>query len=212
MLNQIEEARTAIRDPSDIERSVALGKGVEDATADRRPEDCSGAKRESVANAPRSPCSPGMSATIRSAGRTCWPTCCVTASTWSCGAAQFDRYGSDIWLPLRDTDIPIRRYPGADFPEFFETMSSVARRIDADAIYVSKPRFPGLGVGVLAKELWNRALILDIDDFEPSFFNENRGLDPNELRAARRRPGSRACPTAGSGPVHASRFCPESMR
>ena len=74
--------------------------------------------------------------------------------------------------------IPIRRYPGADFPEFLETMTSVARRIDADAIYVSKPRFPALGVGVLAKELWNRPLILDVDDFEPSFFKENERSRP----------------------------------
>jgi glycosyltransferase involved in cell wall biosynthesis len=99
--------------------------------------------------------------------------------------AQFERYGSGLWRPLRDTDIPVHAYAGTEFPEFFETMQDAARRIDADAIYVSKPRFPSLGVGVLAKELWNRPLILDVDDFEPSFFAELDGLDPRELRSRR---------------------------
>jgi glycosyltransferase involved in cell wall biosynthesis len=67
-------------------------------------------------------------------------------------------------------------------------MQSMARRIDADAIYVSKPRFPSLGLGVLAKEHWNRPLIVDIDDFEPSFFEEERGVDVRTLLAQRRDP------------------------
>jgi glycosyltransferase involved in cell wall biosynthesis len=185
LLNHIEEARAAIRDPADNERTVArtiaLDKASDDVTAT---EDLRRQRTEA-----------------RQRGRRAK----VAVLTWDVGhnpfgrahlladllrdrfdvelwGAQFDRYGSDIWLPLRDTEIPIRRYPGADFPEFFEMMSSVARRIDADAIYVSKPRFPGLGIGVMAKEFWNRPLILDVDDFEPAFFKETRGLDPNELR------------------------------
>jgi glycosyltransferase involved in cell wall biosynthesis len=122
--------------------------------------------------------------------------------------AQFERYGSDIWLPLRDTDIPVRRYAGEDFPQFFATMDDAARRIDADVIFVSKPRFPALGLGILAKELWNRPLILDIDDFEPAFFAEFHGLNPRELRTRRADPDLRlpfsrlwtgACESALSG-------------
>jgi glycosyltransferase involved in cell wall biosynthesis len=95
--------------------------------------------------------------------------------------AQFERYGSHVWLPLRGSKIPVTRFAGSTFPEFLETMDKVARRIDADAIYVSKPRFPSLGVGVLAKQVWNRPLIVDIDDFEPAFFEETEGLQPEEL-------------------------------
>ena len=122
--------------------------------------------------------------------------------------AQFERYGSDVWLPMRDTDIPVRRYAGAEFPEFFETMEDAARRIDADAIYVSKPRFPGLGVGILAKELWNRPLVLDVDDFEPSFFTELDGTrsagaprrrDDPDLKLPFGRLWTRACEFALSG-------------
>ncbi|MGQ0830567.1 MAG: glycosyltransferase [Microthrixaceae bacterium] len=99
--------------------------------------------------------------------------------------SQFDRYGTGIWAPLRDTKIPVRRLPGRSFPEFLDTLEDAARRIDADAIYVSKPRLPSLALGVLAKEQWNRSLIVDIDDFEPAFFDETQGLAVDDLRERR---------------------------
>ena len=102
--------------------------------------------------------------------------------------AQFDRYGSTIWPPLRDTTIPVRRFPGSSFPQFLDTLDDVARRIDADVIVVSKPRLPSLALGAMAKELWNRPLILDVDDFEPSFFQETEGLDLDELWRRRAEP------------------------
>jgi glycosyltransferase involved in cell wall biosynthesis len=95
--------------------------------------------------------------------------------------SQFDRYGSDIWAPMRHSSIPVRRFPGATFPEFLDTLEDAARRIDADALYVSKPRLPSLALGVLAKELWNRPLLVDVDDFEPSFFDEEEPLGLDDL-------------------------------
>lgn len=102
--------------------------------------------------------------------------------------SQFKRYGVGIWPPLRDTTIPVKRLRGATFPEFLETMEDAARRIEADVIYVSKPRLPSLALGIMAKELWNRPLILDVDDFEPSFFAETAGLSTDELWERRRDP------------------------
>jgi glycosyltransferase involved in cell wall biosynthesis len=61
-------------------------------------------------------------------------------------------------------------------------MEAVAERIDADAIWVSKPRFPSLGLGVLAKRFRNRPLVLDVDDHELSFFDVDDGLDLDDLR------------------------------
>ena len=101
--------------------------------------------------------------------------------------AQFERYGTDIWLPhprLAHPDPAVSRAPTSR--SSCERWSGSPRRIDADAIYVSKPRFPALGLGVIAKELWNRPLIVDVDDFEPSFFAE-RSLAPN----------GRAAPSSG---------------
>ena len=61
-------------------------------------------------------------------------------------------------------------------------MEAVAERIDADAIWISKPRFPSLGLGVLAKQFHDRPLVLDVDDHELSFFDVDDGLDLDELR------------------------------
>ncbi len=102
--------------------------------------------------------------------------------------AQFERYGTTLWPPLRNTTIPVRRFTGGSFPDFLDTLDDVAHRIDADALYVSKPRLPSLALGVLAKERWNRPLLVDVDDFEPSFFEETGGVDVAEVLRQRADP------------------------
>jgi glycosyltransferase involved in cell wall biosynthesis len=98
--------------------------------------------------------------------------------------AQFPRYGSDVWAPLRDSALPIRVFPGHEMPEHLAEMRRIAQEIDVDAVYVSKPRFPSLGLGILAKEELNRPLVLDVDDDELAFFGEADGLDPFDLLAS----------------------------
>jgi glycosyltransferase involved in cell wall biosynthesis len=97
--------------------------------------------------------------------------------------ARFPRYGSEIWAPLRDSALPIRVFPGHPMPEHLAEMRRTAQEIDADAVYVSKPRFPSLGLGILAKEARNRPLVLDVDDDELAFFEEADSLDPFDLLA-----------------------------
>jgi glycosyltransferase involved in cell wall biosynthesis len=99
--------------------------------------------------------------------------------------AQFDRYGNDVWAPLRDAPVPIHVFPGTSFPEHLQAMTDIAGEIDADAIWVSKPRLPSLGLGILAKRARNRPLVLDVDDHELSFFDEDAGLDLRNLRGLR---------------------------
>jgi glycosyltransferase involved in cell wall biosynthesis len=60
-------------------------------------------------------------------------------------------------------------------------MQRVAKEIDADAIWVSKPRLPAYALAVLAKEARNRPLVLDVDDHELAFFDEDDGLAPGEV-------------------------------
>ena len=95
--------------------------------------------------------------------------------------SQFERYGSDIWPPMRGSAIPVKRFPGTSFPQFLDALGTASTWIDADAIWVSKPRLPSVALGVMAKERWNRPLLLDVDDFEPSFFDETEGLEIDEL-------------------------------
>jgi glycosyltransferase involved in cell wall biosynthesis len=99
--------------------------------------------------------------------------------------AQFRRYGSDVWAPLRGSEIPIKTFPGRELPDHLDVMQEVACRIDADAIYVSKPRLPSYGLGILAKETRNRPLLLDIDDHELAFFDEHEELHLRDVLAMR---------------------------
>ena len=58
-------------------------------------------------------------------------------------------------------------------------MEDIARQIEGDVIYVSKPRLPGLELAILAKLHRNRPVIVDVDDYEPGFFR-NRGTTVTE--------------------------------
>lgn len=95
--------------------------------------------------------------------------------------AQFDRYGSHVWAPLRRAQTPVNVFPGRAFPEHLPTMEAVAAEIEADAVWVSKPRLPSYLLGILAKQSRNRPLVLDVDDHELAFFAEDRSLDLSEL-------------------------------
>ncbi len=95
--------------------------------------------------------------------------------------AQFERYGVRVWAPLRDIPTPVNVFAGRPFPDHLAVMEEVAKRIDADALYVSKPRLPSYLLGVLSKEVRNRPLLLDVDDHELAFFEEDEGIDATQL-------------------------------
>ena len=98
--------------------------------------------------------------------------------------ANFPRFGSEVWKPLRTCSrVTMKSFPGANFPEHFNRMEDVARQIDGDVIYVSKPRLPGLELAILAKMQRNRPVILDVDDHELGFFRNRRPLTLDEVKA-----------------------------
>lgn len=95
--------------------------------------------------------------------------------------AGFDRYGNGLWAPLRQPRLPVHHFRGRELPDHLEAMKWIADRIDADALWISKPRFPSVALGVLAKEIRNRPLVLDIDDHELAFFDLDDGLELQAL-------------------------------
>ena len=100
--------------------------------------------------------------------------------------STFPRFGSDIWKPLRDCSrVTIKSAPGDCFPTHFRTMQALAESIEGDVLFVSKPRLPSLGLAILAKIKRNRPIILDIDDYELSFFENWKPLRLDELKAHR---------------------------
>ena len=82
----------------------------------------------------------------------------------------FEKFGSLVWEPVRDSKIPIISCQGTDYPDFNDTLRSIAPTVNTDVILVSKPRLPSMQLGLLMKAQKNRPIILDIDDYELSLF------------------------------------------
>jgi glycosyltransferase involved in cell wall biosynthesis len=91
--------------------------------------------------------------------------------------AQFERYGHQLWAPLRRPEIPVLSFTGRALPGHLDSVDAVAAAIDADLLWVSKPRLPSIALGVVAKQRRNRPLVVDVDDHELSFFDVDRGID-----------------------------------
>ena len=87
---------------------------------------------------------------------------------------QFARYGEAVWKPLRDASFGIVTIPGVPFPDFQRTLETLARRVDADVVVACKARLPAVQMGLMLKAFRNRPLLIDVDDYELSFFS-NRG-------------------------------------
>ena len=83
---------------------------------------------------------------------------------------QFERYGREVWEPVRDGRLPVVRLRGDNFPGFLDHLKRVVARIRPDVVVACKPRLPSLQLGAMLKHATGCPLILDIDDHELSFF------------------------------------------
>lgn len=88
---------------------------------------------------------------------------------------QFSRYGDEVWKPLRHAPFRTVAIPGSPFPEFQQTLERLAARIDADVVVACKARLPSVQLGLMLKAFRNHPLLIDVDDYELSFF---RNRDP----------------------------------
>jgi glycosyltransferase involved in cell wall biosynthesis len=89
----------------------------------------------------------------------------------------FDAYGRDVWPPLRDAAIATIRLPGSELPEMAHALERLAPKIEADVIIACKARMPSLQLGLMMKAFRNRPLLVDVDDYELSFFKNRDPLD-----------------------------------
>ena len=97
--------------------------------------------------------------------------------------ASFPKLGEDVWAPLRTCSrVTIKSFPGEHFPKYFSDAQYMAKHIDGDVLYVSKPRLPGLELAILAKQQRNRPIILDVDDYELGFFKNRQPMTLDAIR------------------------------
>lgn len=100
-------------------------------------------------------------------------------------APGFSPDGPHLWAPIRDSAVRVRPFPGRKTLEHMEIMERVARSLRAEAILVSKPRLPSLGLAMLAKEASGVPVIVDVDDLDLAFFGEPGPVDLRTLHARR---------------------------
>ncbi|MFW2828534.1 glycosyltransferase family 4 protein [Sphingomonas sp. ID0503] len=94
---------------------------------------------------------------------------------------QFDRYGSELWAPLRGMTLPHRSFAASAMRDFLEGAVEAAAKADPDVVVVSKARFPSMLLAMLIKHRTGAPVVLDIDDHELSFFADRSPLSLLDL-------------------------------
>ncbi|QPJ65194.1 MAG: glycosyltransferase family 4 protein [Candidatus Nitrohelix vancouverensis] len=77
---------------------------------------------------------------------------------------------SGLWEPMKDLDLPIKSFPWGRFPSFAGTMKKMAAAVEGDVMVACKLRMASYGVGLMARKINGKPLLVDIDDWELGFF------------------------------------------
>ncbi|MEM9265956.1 MAG: glycosyltransferase family 4 protein [Cyanobacteria bacterium P01_F01_bin.13] len=83
------------------------------------------------------------------------------------------QFGDAIYPPPPDT-LTVSSVPGKRLPEFLVPAVQLLNKLQGDVIYAIKPRFTSLGLALLKKVYTRRPVLLDIDDWELSWFGGER--------------------------------------
>jgi len=82
-------------------------------------------------------------------------------------------FGDGIWEPVaNDKSIEYKSVKISGRFKPYWQIRKLAKKIDGDVIYASKPLFTSFGVGLLKKLSNSKPLILDIDDWQMGFMKE----------------------------------------
>ena len=79
-------------------------------------------------------------------------------------------------------DVPIKAIPQQSYPRFFRSAQQLIAAITGDYIYAYKPKPSSFGVGLMARWLTKRPLLLDIDDWELSWHGGDKARYPESWR------------------------------
>jgi len=78
-----------------------------------------------------------------------------------------------IWEPLSDiNDVTYKSIKIGRIPKSYWQVSTILKNISGDIVYASKPLFSSFGIGLIEKLLNKKTLILDVDDWQMGFRNE----------------------------------------
>ncbi len=78
-------------------------------------------------------------------------------------------FGKELYAAI-PADTKLYTIEGKNYPDFFQSIGQMLKRIDGDIIYAIKPQPASFGVALLKKLYTRRPIILDIDDWEMSWY------------------------------------------
>ncbi|MEI2578785.1 glycosyltransferase family 4 protein [Scytonema sp. PRP1] len=78
-------------------------------------------------------------------------------------------YGKELYA-IPPSGIEIISIPGTNYPKFFGSIPKLLEKLDGDIIYAVKPKPTSFGVSLLKKFRSRRPLLLDMDDWELSWY------------------------------------------
>lgn len=95
------------------------------------------------------------------------------------------QFGPQIY-PTPSSNLPVSAIPSGPLPGFAKSAFQLLRAIQGDWVYAIKPRLTSFGAALLKQLLSHRPLLLDIDDWELSWFGGDRQCYRPGLKQAAR--------------------------
>ena len=78
-------------------------------------------------------------------------------------------FGKELYA-IPPSEIPIISVPGNNYPEFIKSAQKLLLQLQGDIIYAVKPKFTSFGLSLFKKFTSRRPLLLDMDDWELSWY------------------------------------------
>lgn len=86
-----------------------------------------------------------------------------------------------IWPPLSDKLNDVSAFALSDHSQLLSSACEFVLQHPLDLVHISKPRLPGVIVGLLYKLIWSAKVIMDIDDEELAFVGKRAAISLNDL-------------------------------
>ncbi|MEC4815270.1 MAG: glycosyltransferase family 4 protein, partial [Scytonema sp. PMC 1069.18] len=78
-------------------------------------------------------------------------------------------FGKDLYA-IPPSGIPVVSIAGKNYPDFLDSAKELLQKLDGDIIYAVKPKLSSFGVSLIKKISSRRPLLLDMDDWELSWY------------------------------------------
>ena len=95
----------------------------------------------------------------------------------------WSRYGDDLWGPIRNSHRAMRGFRCERFEDFYPAALAFAEAQTYDLVVACKARLPSMILGAMLKRQSACPMLVDVDDFELSFFKDETTAPLDDLIA-----------------------------